>query len=358
MLGQPDAAGARPDRPRGRAGRRARRHRRLADPRRAGRRGRAGPPDRRRRARPVPRLRRTPAEVRALLPPGRVLGVIADRPLHRPQLAQIAHAARTLAAHLLVMIPVAEPGPDGLPPEALVRCDLRRPRPDAAGHDRRACRWLNRGDEIRDALLRARVAAAYGVTHLLVHRRDALRRRACGCWCRASSPTTAATASGAGATTSRRATAGSPLTAAEIDDLLDRGFAAARVAHPARRRPGAGPGPPAAPAARPRGVLHRPVRLGQVHHRPRRGRRAAARPASARSPCSTATWCAGELSAGLGFCQGRPGPQRAPDRLGGRRGRPAPAGWRCAARSRPYERPARRRGGWPGTPAPASCWST
>src|SRR5215470_16912618 len=70
---------------------------------------------------PFQRLRRTPEEVRALLPPGRVLGVIADRPLHRPQLAQIAHAARTLAAHLLILIPVSGPGPDGLPPEALVR---------------------------------------------------------------------------------------------------------------------------------------------------------------------------------------------------------------------------------------------
>jgi sulfate adenylyltransferase len=70
---------------------------------------------------PFQRLRRPPEEVRALLPPGRVLGVIADRPLHRPQLAQIAHAARTLAAHLLILIPVTGPGPDGLPPEALVR---------------------------------------------------------------------------------------------------------------------------------------------------------------------------------------------------------------------------------------------
>jgi sulfate adenylyltransferase len=115
---------------------------------------------------PFRRLRRTPAEVKALLPPGRVLGVIADRPLHRPQLAQIAHAARTLAAHLLVLIPVADVGPDGLPPEVLVRAVF-------AGRDRMppatlvAVPMASRGDEIRDALLRARVAAAYGVTHLL-----------------------------------------------------------------------------------------------------------------------------------------------------------------------------------------------
>ncbi|HEX7745733.1 MAG TPA: adenylyl-sulfate kinase [Micromonosporaceae bacterium] len=115
---------------------------------------------------PFRRLRRTPDEVRALLPPGRVLGVIADRPLHRPQLAQIAQATRTLAAHLLVLIPVAEVGPDGLPPEVLVRAIF-------AARDRMppatlvAVPLARRGDEIRDALLRARVATAYGVTHLL-----------------------------------------------------------------------------------------------------------------------------------------------------------------------------------------------
>ncbi|MEJ3743847.1 adenylyl-sulfate kinase [Actinomycetes bacterium KLBMP 9797] len=115
---------------------------------------------------PFQRLRRTPDEVKSLLPPGRVLGVVADRPLHRPQLAQIAHAARTLAAHLLVLIPVAEPGPDGLAPEVLVRTVF-------AARDRMppatlvAVPLARRGDEIREALLRAKVAGAYGVTHLL-----------------------------------------------------------------------------------------------------------------------------------------------------------------------------------------------
>ncbi|MEH0983330.1 adenylyl-sulfate kinase [Micromonospora sp. CPCC 205556] len=115
---------------------------------------------------PFQRLRRTPEEVRALLPPGRVLGVIADRPLHRPQLAQIAHAARTLAAHLLVMIPVGADGVGALPPEALVRSVF-------AARDRMPPATLivvpmPRGrDDIGDALLRARISASYGVTHLL-----------------------------------------------------------------------------------------------------------------------------------------------------------------------------------------------
>ncbi|MEV6516834.1 adenylyl-sulfate kinase [Micromonospora chalcea] len=115
---------------------------------------------------PFQRLRRGPEEVRGLLPPGRVLGVFADRPLHRPQLAQIAHAARTLGAHLLVLIPVGEGSSGGLPSEALVRTVF-------AARDRMppatlvAVPLARRRDEISDALLRARVAAAYGVTHLL-----------------------------------------------------------------------------------------------------------------------------------------------------------------------------------------------
>ncbi|MFR9776772.1 adenylyl-sulfate kinase [Micromonospora sp. MS34] len=115
---------------------------------------------------PFQRLRRSPEEIKALLPPGRVLGVFADRPLHRPQLAQIAHAARTLGAHLLVLIPAGEEATGGLPPEALVRCVF-------AARDRMppatlvAVPLARRRDEISDALLRARVAAAYGVTHLL-----------------------------------------------------------------------------------------------------------------------------------------------------------------------------------------------
>ncbi|MBT8225360.1 MAG: adenylyl-sulfate kinase, partial [Dactylosporangium sp.] len=115
---------------------------------------------------PFQRLRATPAEIREELPQGRVLGVIADRPLHRPQLAQIARAARTLAAHLLVLVPVAGPGPDGLAPEALVRCVLaaRARMPEGMIVVLPLPAWR---DEVRSAMLRAKVAVAYGVTHLL-----------------------------------------------------------------------------------------------------------------------------------------------------------------------------------------------
>jgi sulfate adenylyltransferase len=114
------------------------------------------------------RLRLSPEEVRAELPPGRVLGVIVDRPLHRPQLAQIAYAARTIAGHVLIIVPVATPGADGLAPEALVRTIF-------AARDRMppativAVPLARRRDDVADALLRSRVAEAYGATHLLAY---------------------------------------------------------------------------------------------------------------------------------------------------------------------------------------------
>jgi sulfate adenylyltransferase len=171
---------------------------------------------------PFQRLRRTPEEVTALLPPGRVLGVIADRPLHRPQLAQIAHAARTLAAHLLILVPVSGPGPDGLPPESLVRSVF-------AARDRMppativAVPLLTRGDEMRDALLRARVAQSYGVTHVL-----STEHTLSGAGVRVLVPRELAYDNRDGQwrwrddipPRNRRLA----MTPAEIDDLLDRGF--------------------------------------------------------------------------------------------------------------------------------------
>lgn len=115
---------------------------------------------------PFGTLRQPPATVREQLPAGRVVGVVADAPLHRPQLAQAVLATRTLQAHLLVLIPVAETTARGLPPEALVRCVL-------AARERMPTATLatvplrRRANEIHHALARARVAQAYGATHLL-----------------------------------------------------------------------------------------------------------------------------------------------------------------------------------------------
>src|SRR5690606_30141985 len=89
---------------------------------------------------------------------------------------QIAYAARTIAGHVLVLMPVGEPGPDGLPPEALVRSVLaaRDRLPSATLVTVPLIRRANYparpgglAPEIADALLRARIAENYGATHLL-----------------------------------------------------------------------------------------------------------------------------------------------------------------------------------------------
>lgn len=115
-------------------------------------------------------LRATPAEARETYTKPRVLAQIVQGPLHRPQLAQITRAAHTLAAHVLLMIPtgnaVAGSPVLRLPSAALVRSVL-------AAKDRLPAATIitvplsRRGDRIRDGLLSARVAAAYGATHLL-----------------------------------------------------------------------------------------------------------------------------------------------------------------------------------------------
>ncbi len=121
---------------------------------------------------PFARLRLSTEAVREQLTETRVLGVFADRPLHRPQLAQIVHAARQLAAQVLIFVPVSSPTPDGLTAEALVRCVLAaRDRLTPPEHSAEAVivavPLADRGNELLDALLRAKVAAAFGVTHLL-----------------------------------------------------------------------------------------------------------------------------------------------------------------------------------------------
>jgi sulfate adenylyltransferase len=171
---------------------------------------------------PFRRLRQAPAAVREQLPAGRVLGVVADSPLHRPQLAQIVLATRTLQAHLLVLIPVAAPTADGLSPEALVRCVL-------AARDRMPEATIvtlplrRRGNEIHNALARARVVQAYGATHLL-----ATGPSLSGGGPRVLIPRELAYDNRDGQWRSQedippRSQRG-PLSATEIEDLLDRGF--------------------------------------------------------------------------------------------------------------------------------------
>lgn len=115
---------------------------------------------------PFHRYRLSAADARQRLGTGRVVGFFADRPLHRPQLAQLLHTARQLTAQIVLLVPVAEPGPDGLEQHALLRCVLaaaeRLPDPLVV-----AIPLHRRGDQFADGALRARVSEAYGVTHLL-----------------------------------------------------------------------------------------------------------------------------------------------------------------------------------------------
>ena len=115
-------------------------------------------------------LRATPEQAKTTYSKSRVLAVVTDRPLHRPQLAQLARAAHNLAAHVLVMIPTGDETNGHpalrLPTAALVRSVL-------AAKDRLPNATVltvplsKRGDRIRDGLLTAKVAAAYGATHIL-----------------------------------------------------------------------------------------------------------------------------------------------------------------------------------------------
>jgi sulfate adenylyltransferase len=117
---------------------------------------------------PFRELRRLPAEVRAELDGTPVLGYVTSAPLHSRQIGQLRHAASQLKARVLLLPRVAGPAGIVLRPDALVRTvraaarslppgTLVIPvplRPGAAG-------------PADDLALQARVAAAYGVTHLL-----------------------------------------------------------------------------------------------------------------------------------------------------------------------------------------------
>ncbi len=117
---------------------------------------------------PFRELRRLPAEVRAELADTPVLGYVTSAPLHSRQIGQLRHAAGQLKARLLLLPQVA--GPAGIVhrPDALVRTVRAAARSLPPGTLvipvplRRS-----QGSPADDLALQARVAAAYGATHLL-----------------------------------------------------------------------------------------------------------------------------------------------------------------------------------------------
>jgi sulfate adenylyltransferase len=122
---------------------------------------------------PFRRLMRTPQQATAQAPEGPLLAWAGRGPLHRRQIGQLRHLAGQLKARILVLPLVAGAAEVVTRPESLVRATLAAagslpsdtrvipvplaPRPPgtaAAGH-------------VRELAIRARIAAAYGATHLM-----------------------------------------------------------------------------------------------------------------------------------------------------------------------------------------------
>jgi sulfate adenylyltransferase len=116
---------------------------------------------------PFRALRRTPAQVRAMLGTTPVLAHATRRPLGQRQIGQLRHLADQLRARILLLPLVAGPADLVTRPEALVRAVLA-----AAGQLPASTLVVPvplppRDDPAEEPRARAAVAAAYGATHLL-----------------------------------------------------------------------------------------------------------------------------------------------------------------------------------------------
>jgi sulfate adenylyltransferase len=122
---------------------------------------------------PFRRLMRTPDQARAQAPEGPLLAWAGRGPLHRRQIGQLRHLAGQLKARILVLPLVAGPAAVVTRPESLVRATLAAagslpsdtriipvplaPRPAGSAA----------AGQVRELAIRARIAAAYGATHLM-----------------------------------------------------------------------------------------------------------------------------------------------------------------------------------------------
>jgi sulfate adenylyltransferase len=121
------------------------------------------------------RLMLTPAQAKAHAPDGPVLAWAGRGPLHGRQIGQLRHLAGQLKARLLVLPLVAGPAEVVTRPEALVRAtlagatslpsDTRVIPVPLARRDRAGATAAT--SQIRELAIRARIAAAYGATHLM-----------------------------------------------------------------------------------------------------------------------------------------------------------------------------------------------
>jgi sulfate adenylyltransferase len=124
---------------------------------------------------PFRRLMQTPAMAKAQAPDGPVLAWAGRGPLHGRQIGQLRHLAGQLKARLLVLPLVAGPADVVTRPEALVRATLAAASSLPHGSRVIPVPLARRGrgessaatSQIRELAIRARVAAAYGATHLM-----------------------------------------------------------------------------------------------------------------------------------------------------------------------------------------------
>jgi sulfate adenylyltransferase len=124
---------------------------------------------------PFRRLMLTPEMARAQAPDGPVLAWAGRGPLNSRQIGQLRHMAGQLKARLLILPLVAGPAEVVTRPEALVRATLAAAGslpPDTrvipvplAPRDRQAGVLI--AAQVRELAIRARIAAAYGATHLM-----------------------------------------------------------------------------------------------------------------------------------------------------------------------------------------------
>ncbi len=121
---------------------------------------------------PFRQLRRAPAQVRAEFDGDPVLAFTTRRPLNSRQIGQLRHFAGQLRARLLVLPLIAGPS-EVVRPEAMVRAVRAAVRHLPPGTLLVPVPLAPRGaTAARETALRARVAAAYGATHLLTDEID------------------------------------------------------------------------------------------------------------------------------------------------------------------------------------------
>ena len=124
---------------------------------------------------PFRRLMLTPDQARAQVPGGPVLAWASRGPLNRRQIGQLRHLGGQLRARLLILPLVGGPADVVIRPEALIRATLAAAASLPADARIIPVPLAPRAEPAspgREIALRARIAAAYGATHLMADPAD------------------------------------------------------------------------------------------------------------------------------------------------------------------------------------------